>query len=213
MSTEPSLLSSAPLPPPATEAPPAATQAAAAPVLERSVGVLCAVCQAETAPVDTTQVNGHPVCPGCVQRLHGELASESAPPRWIAATIAGLVGAMAGAAVWAGIGIATDFEIGYVAVLVGFLAGLGVRIGAGSARGQSLQILAVVLAVVGLGLAKYGMFAGAVLNELDISPFDPRVAGAFFDNVGSMLSPFDALWLFLAVGAAWKVPAPSSVDG
>jgi hypothetical protein len=218
MSADPSLLSSPPVadpvavPPPSGEARTTETAASAEALFEQRSTVTCAVCSASVDAFTASEVNGHPVCPGCLGNLKREVDAESARPRWAAAAGLGLLGAAIGAAVWAAIAIGAGIAIGYIAILVGFLAGFGVRIGAGTARSRELQILAVVLAVVGLVLAKYGILAGTLMGEYDVSPFDPEVRAFFFENFTSMLSPFDALWLFFAVGAAWKVPAPSMVD-
>jgi hypothetical protein len=215
MSTEPSLLSPVPEPLPAGPAPLPATptlpdvRTAAAP---RPGTIACAVCANQVDTFTTREVNGQPVCRTCNAQIHEELSTERSSPSWALAVIGGLVGSVIGAVVWAAIALIGNVEIGYVAILVGFLAGLGVKIGAGGARSRQLQILAVVLAVAGLFFAKYAMVAGVVAREADISPFSPLIASIFTEALGEMLSPFDILWLIFAIGAAWKVPAPSTVD-
>lgn len=67
--------------------------------------------------------------------------------------IGGLAGAMIGAAIWAGIVIATGYEVGYVAWGIGLLVGLGVTM-LGNERGQVIGISAGGQAVVGLIVAK-----------------------------------------------------------
>jgi hypothetical protein len=193
-----------------------ATPEAAAP---RADGVACALCQ-QTIPADDRPerfVNNQQVCARCEQQVLSELEAQrpdaSAFPL---AILGGAVGALIAAGVWAGIAIATDFEVGYVAVLVGFLAGFGVKLGARGKRGLPLQLLATVLSVGGLVVAKYFMFSwfavkGAAAEGVAIGHFDPLVVSGFFEFLPKMLSGFDILWVILAVGAAYRTPAPSPV--
>ncbi len=172
----------------------------------------CALCTAAMPDGTAHRANGQLVCAACAGHLGRELAAETARPRdHLPAAGLGLVGALIGAAIWAGIAVATDFEVGYVAVLVGFLAGQGVKLGARRARGPSLQRLAAGLAVFGLLAAKYLIIGFSAAEAYGVSPFDPVVATFFSENFSSMLSPFDLLWIFLAVGAAYRVPAPTSL--
>jgi hypothetical protein len=74
---------------------------------------------------------------------------------WVPSLLCGLIGAMIGAAIWYGIGIAINFEIGYVAALVGFLAGGGCYLGARGNAGIMTGVMAAALAVGGIGVAKW----------------------------------------------------------
>jgi hypothetical protein len=204
MSAEPSLLSSPPLPPSADA--PVATPPPPPPRFALPPPIRCSRCGGDAAPAANAG-DGRPVCARCVGRLAREVVAAASGPRWKGAVALGLVGAVVGAAVWAAIAVIGEVEIGYVAVLVGFLAGLGVRVGAGQ-PGRGLQVLAVGLALVGLVLAKLGMIAGIAMDA-GVSPFAPEVRAFLGEHLGEMLSPFDLLWIALAVGAAWKVPAPA----
>lgn len=166
----------------------------------------CALCAAPLSQ-PPVRLNQQPVCGVSAAQVERELDAERAAPRFGRAALLGAVGALIGAAVWAGIVVATNFEVGYVAVLVGFLAGQGVKLGAGAARGGSLQILAAALAVGGLAAAKHMTVAWT----LEISPLDPLAFQALGEVIGKLLSPFDLLWIFLAVGAAYRVPAQVAV--
>jgi hypothetical protein len=75
--------------------------------------------------------------------------------RFLLGTCLSAVGAMIGAAIWAGIGIATGFEIGYVAWAVGGLAGLGMYLGY---REQNFKA-----GLVAAGMAVGGILAAKVL--------------------------------------------------
>lgn len=181
-------------------------------------GPTCALCKGlipNTRP--EIFINEQQVCPGCEQQvideLEGKKPDASAYP---IAAAGGLLGALAGAAVWAAIAVATNFEVGYVAVLVGFLAGYGVKLGARDKRGGGLPVLAAGLSVVGLVAAKYFIFAwfaveGARKAGVGIGYIDPILLGKFFDFLPRMLSAFDLLWVILAIGAAYRAPASPKI--
>jgi hypothetical protein len=182
--------------------------------------VMCSLCQRQVAKPTTYLVNAQVSCAECVAKVRAALAAQV--PRGanlLVAAAGGLVGALVGAIVWAGVAIATNFEVGYIAVLVGFLAGLGVKIGARTQRGALLQYLAAGLAVVGLLAAKYMLFVHVMVNlghekGVDISYFDGRILSVFPEALGQMVSAFDALFLILALMAAYRVPkaVPISID-
>ncbi|MBA3818205.1 MAG: hypothetical protein H0X17_04890, partial [Deltaproteobacteria bacterium] len=116
----------------------------------------CSLCNARVPREHLRYINAQPACRGCTHQLLAELAEQQpAAKHYPLAFAGGLAGAIVGAAVWAGIAVVTDFEVGYVAILVGFLAGLGVRVAAGKKRSLGMQLMASVLAIVGLLLAKY----------------------------------------------------------
>jgi hypothetical protein len=124
----------------------------------------------------------------------------------------GLAGALVGALAWAALSVATNFEVGYVAVLVGFLAARGVKLGSAGRPGEGLRAWAAAASVIGLVAAKYLTVAYYAARDGGLTPFDGRVAAFFVDNLGSLLSPFDLLWVFLAVTTAWRVAAaPAAV--
>jgi hypothetical protein len=174
--------------------------------------VTCALCQTSVAANVTKLANGHRVCPACALQLERELAQGRAGsddlPR---AALMGALGALLGAAVWAAVVVLTNLEIGYLAVLVGFLAGYGVKLGARGGHGKRLQQTAVACAVAGLLATKYFVFAhffvsGAAKEGVALSYLSPTTLSAFPHFLGEMLSPFDALWLLIALSSAWRVP-------
>ena len=172
----------------------------------------CALCRRQVPKASTYLVNEQVGCAECVAQVRAAQAAQvPSGSNVIVAVVGGLAGALVGAAVWAGVAIATNFEVGYIAVLVGFLAGLGVKIGARTQRGPLLQVIAAALAVVGLLAAKYMVFAYALVEfghekGADISYFDGRILSVFPSALGDMLSAFDALFLVLALMAAYRVP-------
>jgi hypothetical protein len=179
----------------------------------------CKLCGVALDPESVLTVSGHTACAKCVQQLETEVAETQAGVGSVPLALAGtLAGALLGAAVWAAIAIATDYEIGYVAVLVGFLAGKGATLATGGAHGRSLQQVAVVGALFGLVAAKYVIFAHAgkqyfaeELGEV-IGYLDGRIASAFVESLREMTGLFDLLWIFIAVTAAWRVPASPTLN-
>lgn len=178
----------------------------------------CALCQASFATGTGALANGRPLCASCTTQVELDLAAERTSSGVLLALALGLVGAIAGAAVWAGIAIATDFEVGYVAVLVGFLAGYGVRRGAGRGRTLLLRGIAVGCAVLGLLLAKFiiivQVVAAAVLRQdgIEVPYFDTIWFKVVWELFPDTLTPFDALWLFLAIGAAARQLTPTPTN-
>lgn len=176
---------------------------------------LCGVAITEQPP---RIVNGSTTCVACVGQLERELAAQQAGAgAYPLATAGGLTGALLGGAVWAGIAVAAKFEVGYVAVLVGFLAGFGVKLGARTARGLGLQLLAAGLAVIGLLAAKYMTFA-YLLRDLardsgvTIGWLDGEMISLFPSYLSETASPFDLLWIILAISAAYRVPKAADVS-
>ena len=152
-----------------------------------------------------------------VTRRRSEAAEQRTGARFPIALAGGAAGALVGAIIWAVIVVATNYEIGYVAVLVGYLAGHGVKLGAGKGRGQTLQIAAAGMSVFGLVIAKYFILAHFVVSspdsaELGLGYFSPALFIVFLQNIGSSLSPFDLLWIAFALMTAWRIPAPSKIE-
>lgn len=178
----------------------------------------CALCQKPMAAGAGTTINGNPVCDSCAAQVQSELVAEQETgARFPMALAGGAAGALVGAIIWAIIVVVTNFEIGYVAVLVGYLAGQGVKLGAGKGRGQSLQIAAAGMAVFGLLISKYFIVAHFVLKEPGVAEqglgyFSPDLFALFLQNIGSVLSPFDLLWVAFALMAAWRIPAASRIQ-
>ena len=178
----------------------------------------CGLCGVTITEQPPRIVNGSPTCVACVGQLERELAAQRAGASvYPVAIAAGLAGALIGAAVWAGIAVAAQFEVGYVAVLVGFLAGFGVKLGARTARGPALQVLAAGLAVIGLLAAKYMTLAYmfrdlASAEGVTLGWFDGLITSAFPEYLSETASPFDLLWIILAVSAAYRVPKAADVD-
>jgi hypothetical protein len=200
---------------PAVASPEASATVDDAPEVDR---VTCQLCAHHVERSTTYRVNGQIACAPCVAGLRAGLAAQTPRARALpGALIGGLAGALVGAAVWAAIAVATQFEVGYVAVLVGFLAGVGVRFGARAQRGPLLQGVAVGLALVGLAAAKYMIIAYEFIHYassqgVDVGVFDGRVVSAFPDVLAETIGPLDALFVFLAMSAAFRVLRPVAIQ-
>lgn len=113
---------------------------------------------------------GAVICVRCGHNLRIGVNAKTVARAQLAASITGrtgltigaaIIAAVAGGAVWAGIVVATGYEVGYVAIGIGLLVGLVVAIGA---RGQSegVGVLAAGVAVVGLLVGKLLIFQWGV---------------------------------------------------
>jgi acyl carrier protein len=131
------------------------------------------------------------------------------------AIASGAVAAIIGGIIWGLIVIATDYEIGYMATGIGLLTGFAVVFFSGK-KGLILQIIAVVSALVGIVVGKYITFY-AILKDYVASEYGQAAAQQvsilsselidfFFESIGDLASPYDILWIILAIVAAWRIP-------
>ncbi|HET7011563.1 MAG TPA: hypothetical protein VFI11_12380 [Anaerolineales bacterium] len=130
--------------------------------------------------------------------------------------VAAGVAAIIGGILWGIIVILTKYEIGYMATGVGLLTGYATARVA-QARGRPLQIIAVVAALAGIFIGKYLSFFAAVKEVVlqdygsvaasQVMVVDPELFVVFLQSLGELVSPYDLLWVILAVLAAWRIPA------
>jgi hypothetical protein len=163
----------------------------------------------------------HREAPQLVEALHASLLNQARRERVRAASLlpailGGGVAALVGGALWALIVAGTGYVIGYMAWGIGLLAGFAVMYSAGGRRGVPLQILAVGASVLGITLGKYFAFsyflkqAIAQRQGAEIAARIPLASKGlilvFVNALPKMLSPFDLLWVVLAVLTAWRIP-------
>jgi hypothetical protein len=156
-------------------------------------------------------INGKSVCNACKDQILAELDAEKADTSHLPlALAAGAIAAFASGIVWAAIAVIAGVHIGYVAIGVGYLAGQGVYFGSGKRKGVNLQYAAIGCALLGLFLGKLFTGVGLIVQmaPTSYSYTDGRVYSLVLDNFDKMLSPFDLLWIFIALRMAWKVPKP-----
>ena len=53
---------------------------------------------------------------------------------------------------------------------------------------------------------------GAATEGVEVGYLSPMIFGAFPEYLTQLLSPFDLLWVALAIMTAWKIPAPAQVS-
>lgn len=133
--------------------------------------------------------------------------SSSLLPAVAAATVAALVGGI----VWGLIVKVSDYEVGFVAWGIGFIAGTAVVLATRGAKGQRLQVIAVVSALLGILLGKYLAFAFSVQDDAEAAGASiGLVSGDMFSlfrhNLDIVFSFFDLLWVGFAVFTAWRIP-------
>jgi hypothetical protein len=127
----------------------------------------------------------------------------------LTAALAGLAAAVVGGIVWALIVRWTEYEIGFVAWGIGFLVGTAVVFGAREARGIPLQVLAVVLALVGIVIGKYLSFVWVIQDELpglNLPVFSTDTMDIWWDARSDIWGGWDLLWVGLAVVTAFRIP-------
>jgi hypothetical protein len=111
-----------------------------------------------------------------------------------------------GAAAWAAITVATNYQIGFMAVGVGFLCGITVgKVGRGSAI--VFGLIGAGCALLGCVLGNLGSAFGAVAYADDVSfwsilsSFDYSMT---FELLAEMFSPMDLLFYGIAVYEGFK---------
>ena len=115
--------------------------------------------------------------------------------------IYGLIAALAGAAVWAGVTVATNYQIGWMAVGVGFLVGIAVRAG-GKGIDMTYGIVGAVMSLIGCALGNLFTIAWFLSKEFGISltevlaEMNPAV---MMELMGSTFQAIDLLFYGLAV--------------
>jgi hypothetical protein len=84
------------------------------------------------------------------------------------------------------------------------------------------QLVAVAAAFMGIVIGKYFTFYDALKVYVgeefgpeavaEMSALSSGAIQTFTENIGSMVSGFDALWIILAVGTAWGIPRPGGPE-
>ena len=179
----------------------------------------CQICGSDTCGNCTVSVNDTSACRSCSREIREAVANQQMDSSKIpTAIMGGVAGAILAGLAWAAIGIATNMEIGYVAVAIGWLAGQGVVFGAGGAKGPLLQKIAVATSVLGLFLGRYFSFAWSFVEHWTaqgaegLSYFDPEILSIMMSNITEFFGMWDVLWLGIALSVAWGVPAPDEVE-
>lgn len=113
----------------------------------------------------------------------------------------GLFAALAGAAIWAGVTIATEYQIGWLAVGIGFLVGIAVRAG-GKGIDQVYGVVGAALSLLGCALGNLLTIAWFMSQEFGVpvsevlSGMDPAMA---IEMMSATFEVTDLLFYGLAV--------------
>jgi hypothetical protein len=91
------------------------------------------------------------VCPSCKRAMEERQNAGSPASRFARAALFGLLGAIAGAALYYTIRAVTGYEIGLIAIVVGYLVGAGVHTGSRGRGGRRYQALAVAFTYLAIG--------------------------------------------------------------
>ena len=105
----------------------------------------------------------------------------------------------------------SDYEVGIVAWGIGFIVGTAIVLATRGAKGQRLQVLAVVCALAGILLGKYLSYALIVQEDAEsvgasIGLFSSDMFSFFREDLDAIFGLFDLLWTALAVFTAWRIP-------
>jgi hypothetical protein len=106
-----------------------------------AAGLKCASCPVEILD-RYFEVNGATVCTNCRRLIAESERPEGGLKRFVLATLFGVMGGAAGAAVWYAVAKLFNLEIGLIAILVGWLVGSGVHKGSQGRGGWRYQFLA-----------------------------------------------------------------------
>jgi hypothetical protein len=145
-----------------------------------------------------------PVDPLVVEESFARMRSEQ---RLVAGFAAGSAAALVSAAIWAAITVATEYQIGWMAVGVGVLVGLAVR-RAGRGVEPTFGVLGAALALVGCVLGNVLAGVGFISTQMDL-PFFELLARLDFEVVRELLvatfSPMDLLFYGIAVFEGYRL--------
>jgi hypothetical protein len=147
----------------------------------------------EEAPVDQEKMAQ------AVARLR---AQQSMPT----ALIAGGIAALAGALGWAAITLATNYQIGWMAVGVGVLVGLAVRQGKGIEK--RFGVAGAILALAGCLLGNFFVIVGLLSEGLGIGYLEALQTVDFAEVPNVMIesgSPIDLLFFAIALHQGYRI--------
>jgi hypothetical protein len=138
-----------------------------------------------------------------LRRLLEEIEENQSLPLGI---VGGVAAALIGSVVWAAITVATEYQIGWMAIGVGFLVGLAVRT---FGKGMSAQfgIAGAIIALFGCLLGNLISVCGFVATEEGIPIFD--VIGRLdvkiaFEIMKATFEPIDILFYVFALYAGYR---------
>jgi hypothetical protein len=125
----------------------------------------------------------------------------------LGAALAGVCASALGAAAWAGVTMATGYQIGWMAIGVGFLVGFAIRI-VGKGLDGIYGVLGAVLSLLGCLAGNLFAVCG-ILAQQEGLPFLELVGGLDFAAAKQLMvatfSPMDLLFYAIAVYEGYKL--------
>ena len=121
--------------------------------------------------------------------------------------VAGLVAAIVGGVLWAVITVATNFQIGFMAVGVGFLVGYAIRV-AGKGLSPTFGYVGAILALFGCLLGNYLTIIGFVAKDADMGVFELLTlipVDVVIDAMIENFSAIDLLFYGIAIYEGYKL--------
>lgn len=119
------------------------------------------------------EVDGLSLCPTCAEKVKASFGPASKGKRTLLALLFGSIGALLGAALFAGIAIATDRLFGLLAILVGLGAGLGVKMGSQNRGGLLYQLMGVSISYIMMAMAYLAIFGWQIISLNKSQASDP----------------------------------------
>ena len=139
-------------------------------------------------------------------KLNALVARMQHEQNFVMGLLAGIVAAIAGALLWAGITAATQYQIGWMAVGIGFLVGFAVRL-FGKGMSSIYGVMGAILSLAGCLLGNLLSISIFGAKELDIpvmefiSRLNPNIAGQL---MAATFSPMDLLFYAIAVYEGYR---------
>lgn len=111
---------------------------------------------------------------------------------FVAGAAGGLIASLIGAALWAAITVATQYQIGWMAVGIGFLVGFAIR-SMGKGSGVHFGILGAGLALFGCLVGNYFSIIGFIAQAESMSYFQALSVASLAKAPSLLASTFDAM--------------------
>ncbi len=125
-------------------------------------------------------------------------------------TLNSLIGSGSVAAFWAGVALAIQMEIGWMAWGLGALSGFGMACRHENNHSTLAGVIATVMSLVGISVAKVAVFFAVllpILRQIDPDVVVTATSTLFFST---MFDPVDGVFIFLGVATAFKVGCGAS---
>ncbi len=155
---------------------------------------------------DTANAQGEAtsIDPVRLQVARDQLRSQQSLP---GALLAGLIASLIGAGVWAAVTVATEVQIGWMAVGVGFLVGIAVRT-LGKGMDPIYGIVGACFSLLGCAVGNLLAGCGIVASQQDVAVLDVLAQLDVDVATGlmtAMFSPIDLLFYGLALYQGHKL--------